>query len=253
MCILHINMLTILDPILSALARLLVARGETFPALAERLKGHYVQAAIAQVEAQGHKVTDSRLSVLSGLHRRDVARLRNFSQKPARPSPLTRLVTLWSRDPRYAGRALPRTGPEPSFEALAREVIQDVHPRTLLDTLLDAGTCREEGDLLHLQSAAYVPAAGSEAQLAYLAANVGDHLAAATENVLTGADAAQFERALHLSELTAKDVETLRTRFQTGQMALMQEMLETAEQMKTNTKGTHRFRAGAFVFAKDTT
>jgi len=35
---------------------------------------------------------------------------------------------------------LPRSGPGPSFESLTQGVRHDVHPRTLLDTLLAAGT-----------------------------------------------------------------------------------------------------------------
>ena len=57
-------MLQTLDHILAPLARLLVARGIPFGDLTERLKGHYVQAASEQSDG---KITDSRLSVMTGL------------------------------------------------------------------------------------------------------------------------------------------------------------------------------------------
>ncbi|MEP4196679.1 MAG: DUF6502 family protein [Aliishimia sp.] len=252
MCILHI-MPEVLDSLLAPLARLLVARNVGFPALSERLKGHYVRAATAQATEQGHKVTDSRLSVITGLHRRDIARLRAFEEKRQRPSPLTRLVALWSHDPRYQGRALPRSGPEPSFETLARDVIQDVHPRTLLDTLLEAGTCSDDGDLLHLLTASYVPAVGSDGQVGYLAANVGDHLSGATENVLGQAKAPHFDRALHLSGLTSEQVAYLRDQYETAQMDVLKDLQSQADLLKADgeIKGTLRLRAGGYLYTKD--
>jgi hypothetical protein len=171
--------------------------GYPFGDLTERLKGHYVQAASEQSDG---KITDSRLSVMTGLQRRDIARLRAFEHKAPKPNPLTRLVALWQAHPDYShkGKAkpLPRTGDAPSFESLAREVRQDVHPRAMLDTLFAAGTVKLDQDTVALAQTAYVPLAGSEEQLDYLAENVGDHLAAAAENVL-GPHPRHFERAAH--------------------------------------------------------
>lgn len=236
-----------LDPLLSALANLVVARGLPFPELAERLKGHCVAAATARIDG---KVTDSKLSVLTGLQRRDVARLRAFDTKPARDTPQTQLVTLWRTHPDYAPGGEPsvleRSGPSPSFDSLARLVRQDVHPRTLLDALAAAGTVALEGDCVRLIQNAYLPLGGSEDQLAYLAENVGDHLRAATANV---EGAAFFERALHYAGLTEDQFEVLHSKFSTEVMALLESLRDEAESMKSkNPEGaTHRMRLGAYA------
>lgn len=248
-------MLPLLDTILAPLARLMVARGVAFPDLVEHLKGHFVRAAQAQIDG---KPTDSRISVMTGLQRRDVARLRSFDVKPAKAHPLTRLVALWQTQRAYADdgrpRALPRMGGQGSFEALAREVLQDVHPRTLLDRLVETRTVRlDDQDNVHLLSAAYVPSTGSDDQLAYLATNAGDHLMAATENVL-GRDPAFFERALHLSGLTEDQVMTLEARFRKSQMDLMQQILAEAEAMKAHNgpgAGGVRARFGSYAYFTD--
>jgi hypothetical protein len=253
MCILHI-MLNALDHLLAPLCRLLVARGVTFAELTERMKGHYVKA--AQQLADG-KTTDSRLSVMTGLQRREVARLRGFETKPLKPNHLTRLVALWQADPDYSneGKALPlpRTGPAPSFETLAMGLRRDVHPRTMLDTLEAAGTIRlsDDGQTVYLRETAYLPMSGSEEQLDYLAGNTGDHLAAAAENVL-GRTPPFFERAVHYSGLTDDQARTLAKRFHSGQMALLEELNREAERMKkTNTSGAvTRFRAGGYVYTQ---
>ncbi len=244
MCILHI-MITLLDALLAPLARLLVAQGVRFPDLAERLKGHYVAAAVDHTDG---KVTDSRLSVMTGLQRRDVARLRAAPPRSERGNALSAVVARWQTDPDYRGKPIPRTGSAPSFEALAQTISRDVHPRTVLDTLVAAGTVAISGDTVALQQASYQPLAGSEDQVRYFAHNLGDHIAAATDNVL-GATPPHFERAVHYTDLTDEQIEVLQQIHSERQMALFHDLSVQAAKMKSrNTKAQGRFRAGAFFF-----
>ncbi len=250
MCILHT--MEIFDALFAPIARLLVARGLPFPDLVERMKLHYVQAAIAQAGAQsGDRATDSRVSVLTGLQRRDVVRLRDQDVKDRRPNHLARLVALWQTEPDLGGQPLPRSGPAPSFEALAQTVRRDVHPRTMLDTLLAAGTVAlsDDGQEVRLIQPSYQPLAGSDDQLAYLSRNLGDHAQAAAENV-QGADPPHFERAVHYTGLTEAQVAELSARFAAAEMALFQEISQTAARMKEEnaTPGPRRFRAGGYFY-----
>ena len=203
------------------------------------------------------KTTDSRLSVITGLSRREVARLRAFETRAPKPNPLTRLVALWQTNTDYCDETgpkdLPRTGPAPSFETLARLVLQDVHPRTLLDSLMATGTVEAtDAEQVRLTQTAYVPATGSDEQLAYLAENVGDHLTAATENVGT-ATPPHFERALHVEGLTQEQIDTLAAKHADGQMALLRDLQQEAEAMKRVGGGSKRIRIGAYFFGTDRT
>ncbi len=231
MCNLH-SMNDTLDPLFASVADLVVARNLPFPEFSEQMKAHLVSAAMARADG---KVTDSRLSVMTGLQRRDVARLRAFEAKTPRPTPMTRLVSLWRTDPRYApeGDPIPidRTGDCPSFDHLARLVRQDVHPRTLFDALLEAGTIEVAQDKVLLLERAYDPRSGIEDQLAYLAANVGDHLRGATANV-GGAEPPFFERALHYTDLTESQVVALQAAFADAVMEILETLRRSAEQMK---------------------
>ena len=254
MCILHI-MINILDPLLSALTRLTVARGILFPDLMERLKRHYIDAATAMTTG---KATDSRLSVLTGLQRRDIVRLREIPAQEQTPNHLARLVALWQTEPAYSTGGKPKTltknGPAPSFESLARLVRRDVHPRTMLDTLQTTGTVVINADQdVQLMQTSYQPLAGSEDQLAYLADNFGDHLNAATDNVL-GQTPPHFERAVHYSGLTAEQIEELKADFNTGQMALLEHLSQKAAAMKKlpSSDATDRFRAGGYFYHTST-
>jgi Family of unknown function (DUF6502) len=250
MCILHI--MQIFDALFAPIARLLVARGLPFPDLVERMKLHYVQAALAQT---GTRATDSRVSVLTGLQRRDVVRLRGQDVKDRRPNHLSRLVALWQTGAAWSGQgqplALPRSGPGQSFETLAQTVRRDVHPRTMLDTLIAAGTVAlsDDGQEVRLIQPSYQPLAGSEDQLAYLARNLGDHAQAAAENV-QGVAPPHFERSVHYTGLTDAQVATLAERFAAAEMALFQDLSQTAARMKSRNEppGPLRFRAGGYFF-----
>ncbi|WP_299846513.1 DUF6502 family protein [uncultured Roseovarius sp.] len=238
-----------LDSLLGPLARLMVARGVLFAELSERLKAHYVAEAM---RASDGKATDSRLSVMTGLQRRDIARLREFEPKPAKTSHLTRLVALWQTEEGYHRDGEPlelaRSGDAPSFDALAWLVRRDVHPRTMLDTLEANATVEigNDGQTVRLIKRSYQPHAGSEEQIAYLARNVGDHLSTATDNV-TGQKQA-FERAVHYSDLTEEQIAALEEQHAELQMGVFRALSSKAAGLKGAQKGTYRFRAGAYFY-----
>lgn len=260
MCILHIGMEYVLDRLLAPIARLLVGWGVLFPVVAARMKRHYVQAARAVAHKTGSgKITDSRISVLTGLQRRDIAALREAPQ--ARPGParnlLSRLVAQWQVRPGYSkeGQALSiaHKGPAPSFDALAADIRRDVHPRTMLDMLEAAGTVRQEPEgRVTLVETAYRPLAGSEDQLGYLADNLGDHMLAAVENVMHDPPP-YFERAVHYNGLVQADVAQLEAHFRTRQMEVLQELNQMAAMMQQSAGAgaTMRLRAGGYFYSQD--
>ena len=60
---------------LAPLVRLLVASGVTYPQFTTALKTAFLRAAHAELESSNKKVTDSAVSLLSGVHRKDVRAL----------------------------------------------------------------------------------------------------------------------------------------------------------------------------------
>lgn len=151
-----------LEFILRPLERLAIAKGMRFADVSERLCRAFVDAA---VDIAGENATASNLSLMTGLQRRNVSNLLNTDRQPdiPQPDPLSRLVSLWLAD--FDGARLPQHGSEPSFDALARKIRKDVHPRTLLDRLVASGTADVDGDVVHLLKKAYVPLEGSDEQI----------------------------------------------------------------------------------------
>jgi uncharacterized protein DUF6502 len=180
-----------LASLLEPMATLAVARGLPFAAIEKLLKAAFVEAAAkAQPATAGQRIV-SRVATATGLTRREVARLIDAPRgaQPVRPSPATQVFTRWRADPKLRDRrgrplALPRQGPAPSFEALARAVTQDVHPRSLLDELCRLGLAVERDDQVELVRDSVVAKGASERAHAFIGSNVGDHLRASVANVL---------------------------------------------------------------------
>jgi uncharacterized Ntn-hydrolase superfamily protein len=103
--------------------------------------------------------------------------------------------------------------------------------------------------MVRLAKVSYQPMPGSAAQMAYLADNAGDFLAAAVGNV-TGAPV-HFERAVHYNQLDAAAVAQLEAAFRAGQMALLGQINVQAAALQATMPGTLRFRAGAYFYDED--
>lgn len=234
-----------LDPILRPLARLAISKGWLFPVVERRLRHAYVMAAASGVQGTA---TDSKISVMTGLQRRDIARLRTEAEpEKYHRQPLAEITALWWDDPAYDPRGIPFKGTGASFTTLARSIRQDVHPRTFLDVLIKNGAVEESGDMVVLKTRSYQPLSGSDDQLAYLADNVGDHLAAAVSNVVEGAG--NYEMGVHYRGLSDAAIKQLHSHYRTRMTEILQELDTMARALPDTDNGAHRFRAGGYFFS----
>ena len=201
------------------LARWLVRCGVSYPSFASALKAVFVEAARRELQAGGHKPTDSAVSVLSGVQRRDIRGQRGSGDalaaaSPKSPSVASQVFTRWLADERFRDRrgvpmALPKTGDGASFETLAREVSVDVHPRTLLVEMERLGLVGLDAQgRVALSGQAFVPVEGFEEMAALFAANAADHLAAAVHN-LGGGEPKLLEQSIFADGLTPASAHSL--------------------------------------------
>jgi len=250
--------------LLRPLVRLLVARGITFPALTDLLRELYVNVAEYDFALSGKEQTDSRVSLLTGIHRKEVRRLRGagapVSVVPAVVSRTSRIIARWIADPAFTdpqGHPLPlprnAEGNAPSFETLVSGVTRDLRPRAVLDEWLDRGLAFTDAqDRIVLAEAAYVPRGdGSEGpQLYYFGRNLHDHIAAAVANIV--GDKPRFlERAVHYDGLSKELAAKLEARAREIAMeALQQANREAHAACQEDPGGDHRWNFGLYVYAE---
>lgn len=204
----HIVLRTVLH-VLRPLLRLLLRHGVTYTAFASALKPAFLAAARAELQAQAMPVTDSALTLLSGVHRRDVRTLTR-GEAPAgadddQAPPLSlagEVVARWMSDPAWLdGQGRPRALSRAEFDALVSAVSQDVRPRALRDELLRLGAVEgdEEGHLT-LVAQGFAPRQGFAEMAVLMADNLADHASAATANLQDGSNF--LEQALYVDRLS---------------------------------------------------
>jgi hypothetical protein len=262
------------EAVLLPLARLCVARGLPVDHVEELLKRAYVQAArerqrgagaaggAASTAPIGGAARDvSQVATATGLSRREVARLDavTLPRSVQKPSPVNQIYLRWStsrrlQDPQGQPRALPRTGKAPSFEALAQSVTRHVHPRSLLDEMLrqDLVSLSDDGLTVQLQPERYVPDQDDAQLYGFLGANVGDHLAAASANVVRR-DHSHFEQAIFADELSLASAQAVHKLANAQWQRMLAEVVPEIEKLIADDKAAgreanHRARLGLFTF-----
>ena len=200
-------------PLMAPLARWLLRHGVSYTGFAEMLKPVFVEAARGELAQGPERATQSALSMLSGVHRKDVRAIEQAPPAPPRPPLASQVFTRWMTDPRYRDtdgkpRTLARSGARRSFEGLCRELSNDVHPRTVLDELLRLGLVELNGENLVPLARGFVPAPRLDEMTAIFSANAADHLAAAVSNLTL--EAPKFlEQSIYADGLTPESIEHL--------------------------------------------
>lgn len=245
------------------LATWLLRSGVSYGALATALKPVFVEAARAEIERAGSRATHSAISVLSGVHRKDVRALAEAPPDralPARGVPLaSQVYTRWLSARRYRGRdgaprALPRSGAGITFESLAREVSVDVHPRTVMEELLRLGLVVLEGDLLVPVQASFTPSQRRDELTALFAANAADHIAAAVHNLTL--DAPRYlEQSVFADGLGSESVAQLHTLAREAWQRAFEEMVTAARRRVAADDGVpqaeqQRMRFGIYFYSE---
>lgn len=185
--------------ILRPLVRILLRNGIPSDALTELVRKTYVDVAEEEFAIEGRRQTLSRISVITGLNRKEVSRLRSLP-------PLDRsdevwwnraahVLASWLRDEAFLDRKgdpldLPFASQDsgPSFTELVRRHSGDMRPRSVADELLRMGAIEEADGRLRMTSRGYVPAADPERILDILGIDTAEFIETIDHNLQAGGD-----------------------------------------------------------------
>ncbi|WP_241462633.1 DUF6502 family protein [Tateyamaria sp. ANG-S1] len=243
----------------------MIARGLTAPVVYGLLKRVYVEVAEESFRLDDKPLTDSRIALLTGVHRKDIRTIKaegpdETGQSRRKSALLATVVGQWMSAPEFSDNGTPRLLPRqatdsPDFETLVRSVNRDVRPRTVLDELLHAELVRETADgMLKLKTEAVVGTGSTHAKEAFFAANVGDHLAAATENLL--ADTPPFfERAVFYNQLPPDAVDAVEAAARAKAQELLEDLNRQSSELRRETQDAEgprqRYRLGIYFYRED--
>jgi len=202
--------------------RLLIEKGVTFPQFRDLMKELYVEVANESFSLDDNKPSDSRIFVLTGVHRKDIKRIREQAaqenqQVVSSASLSGEIIARWSSMPDYLDakgkpRALLKTGKkdEAGFEQLVASVSKDVRSKVILEEWLRLNIVRLKDDTVILNQSAFVTNKEFKEMAYYLGHNVHDHIASCVNNILLEGDP-MLERSVYYACLTENSVKKLNT------------------------------------------
>lgn len=257
------KVLNALQRVLKPLVRLALAQGINYQMLLESLKIVFVQVAEEEFKLSQREQTDSRISLLTGLHRKDVHRLRDQPETTHTPSLVTlgsQLVGLWISEAEFidaAGKPKPlarlaSVGGKASFDSLVARVSKDIRARPVLDEWLRLGVVNiDENDYVCLNSDAFVPSEGFEEKLYFFEQNIHDHASAAAHNLMN-LSPPMFERCVYYDGLTLEAINELKALSENQGMVALKAVnaraIELFEESKNRPDATQRFTYALYFY-----
>jgi hypothetical protein len=146
--------------------------GITFNEISEVLKGAYARVAATDFAVPGRAMSISRLSITTGIARRDFDRVLGEEDRLRRAlesnaGRIANVLQGWHNDPEFMGPyGFPRDlgfAREPggglSFEELIARYAADIEPQLMLDELMRIGaaTIAEESGMIRVMKRTYIP------------------------------------------------------------------------------------------------
>ena len=183
--------------ILRPLVRILLRTGIPSGALTELVRQTYVDVAGEEFLIEGKRQTTARISVITGLNRKEVSRLRKLD-------PLDRadevwwnraahVLASWYRDEAFLDRKgdpldLSFSEGSPSFVELVKKHSGDMYPRSVADELLRMNAIEEVEGKLRMTARGYVPSGDPERVIDILGLDTAEFIETIDHNLQAESD-----------------------------------------------------------------
>ncbi len=266
----HLNPEQMLQQVLVVMQPLvlwLLRSGVRHPEFSVAIKRVFLSQAVAELGRLDEKLTDSALSLLSGLHRKDVRALMSEHesrdntrpdapneinrQSLGRPTLATQVMTRWLTG--GLPDDLPMTGMTFSFEALVRQVSSDVHPRAVINELERLDLAREVNGRVRLLMQSFVPDKDLQEAGQLLAGSAADHLAAGVHNLTETDDRKFLEQSVFADDLSEKSIQQLETLAHDLWGEVLNRVVRTVVPLNENDEPAgrrQRIRIGMYCFSE---
>jgi hypothetical protein len=180
--------------LLRPIASVVLKCGMTWREFSELSKAVFVSVASDEFGIRGRPTNVSRVSILTGISRKEVKRQRELLAEPAVSNPTkstdaTRLLSGWHQDPAYidgdgSPLALPPSGETRSFQSLFETYGGDTPEQTLLRELLKAGSIEKDAKGRYVAKRRYhMPVEMDAGSVRFFGTNLFDHANTLCNNV----------------------------------------------------------------------
>ncbi len=178
----------------------------------EIAKSCMIEAAKDEIQISGDSANVSKVSVMTGLHRREVTRLLTEDVKISEPISLTsRVAGQWESDKRFRtkngeAKVLSCDGNTSEFAKLVRLVSKDVHPGTVLFELKRQDMIEEEKGGIRLKKHASSIKIDPEKAFGAVSVDFSDLLSAVDENMQALSDTPHLQARTEFDNIFLDDL-----------------------------------------------
>lgn len=251
-----------LTTLLRPLVRILLRHGIPSDVLSAVARQVYVRVAAEEFVLPNKKQTTSRISILTGLTRREVRRIMTTAEVEDqeainRYNRAARVIAGWVRDKDFHNKArdplaLPLEGTKASFGELVRRYSGDMPVRAMLDELLRVGAVRRTKDgRIRLQARVYVPEQSEADKLYILGTDTADLIATIAHN-LKPQGLPRFQRKIMYDNVPVEAVKEFQRLSADQAQAFLEDtdrwLSQRDRDVNPRTKGTGRKRAGIGIY-----
>ncbi|RLJ16991.1 hypothetical protein DJ031_16160 [bacterium endosymbiont of Escarpia laminata] len=249
--------------LLRPLVRLLLRNGMSYGDFADLSRWVFMDVAEKEFTLPERKQSVSRISVITGLTRKEVSRLQKIetpddSAIAQQYNRAARVIAGWLRDSRFhTSKGTPAelsfdSGVD-SFTALAKEHSGDIPPRAILDELLRVGTVEQNEDgNIRLLMEAFVPRTGEKDKLHILGTDVHLLLSTIDHNLRLGDSDPRYQRKVAYDNLPEEALPRFREMSAKKAQALLVELdrhLSAQDRdLNPKVKGSGRKQAGIGIY-----
>lgn len=248
--------------LLRPLVRLLLRNGIPYQTFAELAKRVYVDIATEEFGIPGRKQSKSRVSVITGLSRKEVLRVKRLLEPSdqgagERYNRAARVIGGWVRDSMFHDESghpvdLLFEGGTVCFRQLVNTYSGDAPARAVLDELLRVGAVeRTPEGKVRLLERSYIPKTGDVEKIAILGADTSDLLATIDHNICHP-DAPFFQRKVCYDNLPDDALPELKKLARDQSQALLENldwwMSERDRDVNPRVPGTGRVRVGVGIY-----
>ena len=248
--------------LLRPLVRFLLRNGVPYRTFADIAKRVYVDVATEEFDIPGRKQSKSRVSVITGLSRKEVLRVKRLPAQDDlgaldRYNRAARVIAGWVRDRRFSGESgqpadLPVEGGNVCFLQLVKTYSGDAPARAVLDELMRVGVVERTPDgRIHLLERSYIPKGRDIDKIAILGSDTSDLVSTIDHNICHP-DAPFFQRKVSYDNLPSEAIPELKKLAGEQAQALLEHldrwMSERDRDVNPRVPGTGRKRAGVGIY-----
>lgn len=219
------------------LVRMAIKRGVSVDDFYVWLKAIYVEEAEG-FTIKGKKQSTSRIALLTGLDRKEVARLRKLNQdmdvlllqQTKRTNRAIRAINAWQKEEKYSDgqgnpKPLPLHGEAPSLESLVDEHCGDVSVVTVLTELEQSGVVAvQEDGTVALKSTSYIPHEDNQELLFLMGQAAHDLLGTSAYNIEQQGEASRLQLSVAYNRVSPEVIAKLKVLIEADSLELLHKL-----------------------------